>query len=90
VKIYTIGIGKKSDFDANLLERIAKESGGKMFAAQNAKELEAVYKELDALEPSDIRSANYLNKHLLFPLFLWFALALLLFVLRRFERREIA
>ena len=90
VKIYTIGIGKKSDFDANLLERIAKESGGKMFAAQNAKELEAVYEELDALEPSNIRSANYLNKHLLFPPFLWFALALLLLVLRRFERREIA
>jgi hypothetical protein len=61
-----------------------------MFAAQNAKELEAVYKELDALEPSNIRSANYLNKHLLFPPLLWLAVTLLLLVLMRFERGEIA
>ncbi len=70
IRIYTIGIGKRSDYDAALLETIAKESGGKSYAAASAAQLKKVYKEIDALEPSPVRGENYLNQKLLilFPL----------------------
>lgn len=79
IKIYTIGIGKKSDYDASLLELIAKESGAKSYAASSAKELQEIYNEINSLEPSPIRSENYLNQKLLiaFPLGLVFILLLL-------------
>ncbi len=87
IKIYTIGIGKKSDYDAALLETMAKESGGKSYAAASAEALKKVFKEIDALEPSHIRAENYLNQKLLifFPLALVFML-LLLWIL--YEKRR--
>ena len=86
IKIYTIGIGKKSDYDVAILETIAKESGGKSYAASSAEALSKVYKEIDALEPSPIRSENYLNQKLLlfFPLALVF---LLLFLWIIYQKR---
>lgn len=86
VKIYAIGLGKKSDFDAHLLSLIAKESQGKMFAAKNAADLADIYKELNALEPSTIRSQHYLNKHELYTFAL--ALATLLLGYLLFRARE--
>jgi len=88
IKIYTIGIGKKSDYDVALLETIAKESGAKSYNASSAAELSKVYEAIDALEPSPIRSENYLNQKLLilFPLGIVFVL-LLLWVL--YPKREI-
>ncbi len=79
IKIYTIGIGKKSDYDVSLLETIAKQSGAKNYAASSAKALSNIYKEINALEPSAIRSENYLNQRLLilYPLALVFILLLL-------------
>ena len=81
IKIYTIGIGKRSDFDAKLLEQIAKETEAKMFSAASEEELKAVYNELDTLEPSKIHSKHYLNKHTLFTYPLAFAILLLLYLL---------
>ncbi|WP_457744349.1 vWA domain-containing protein [Sulfurimonas sp.] len=83
IKIYTIGIGKKSGFDANLLQKIATDTKAKMFIATDDKELKAVYKELDSLEPSKIRSKHYLNKHMLFTYPLSFAILLLLYLLNK-------
>ena len=79
IKIYTIGIGKKSDYDVPLLETIAKESGAKNYAASSAKALSQIYEEINALEPSAIRSENYLNQRMLilYPLALVFILLLL-------------
>ena len=65
IKIYTIGLGKQSDYDMALLQTIAKETGASSYAATSAKALTAVYKEINALEPSNIRSENYLNQRLL-------------------------
>jgi Ca-activated chloride channel family protein len=76
IKIYTIGIGDKKDFDAKLLTKIASQTDAKMFQARNKEELEKVYKELDTLESSDIKSQHYLNKTMLF--FYPLALAILL------------
>jgi Ca-activated chloride channel family protein len=88
IKIYTIGIGKKSDYDVALLETIAKETGGKSYAADSAEALTKVFKEINRLEPSQIRGENYLNQKLLilFPLGLA-GLLLLLWML--YERRRI-
>jgi Ca-activated chloride channel family protein len=87
VKIYTIGIGNNSTFDANLLRLIAKNTGAKMFAAKNAEILQNVYKEIDKLEPSAIRSKHYLNKQNLYmyPLSLAFLLLLYLVLTRKEE-----
>lgn len=77
IKVYTVGIGKSSDYDKGLLEMIAKESGGKSYAASSAEELKKVYEEIDKLEPSPIRSENFLNRHMLFYYPLGAALILL-------------
>jgi len=78
VKIYTIGIGKKSDYDVALLETIAKETGGKSYAATSSEDLTKIYENINTMEPSTIRSENYLNQKLLilFPLGVVFFLLL--------------
>jgi Ca-activated chloride channel family protein len=78
IKIYTIGIGKKTDYDAALLETIAQQSGGKSYGASSSKELSEIYATIDTLEPSPIRSENYLNQSLLVAYPLSVALVLLL------------
>jgi len=88
VKIYPIGIGKKSDYDINLLSLIAKNTGAKLFTAENAEALGNVYKELNSLEPSNIRSEHYLNKTMLF--FIPLALAALLMGFLLAHQRESA
>ena len=79
IRIYTIGIGKKSDYDASLLETIAKQTGAKSYAASSAEALAKIYEEINTLEPSAIRSENYLNQRVLmaYPLGLVFVLLLL-------------
>jgi Ca-activated chloride channel family protein len=83
VKIYTIGIGKKRDFDTKLLEKIASQTGAKMFQARNKKALQAVYEELDSLEPSDIHAQHNLNKQMLFSYPLAVAILLLLYLVSK-------
>lgn len=83
IKIYTIGIGKQKDFDAKLLQKIAKNTDAKMFWADNENKLIDVYNELDSIEPSPIRSQNYLNKHMLYFYPLSFAMMLLFYILSK-------
>jgi len=87
IKIYTIGIGKSSEFDKNLLNKIAKDSNGAFFQAENSDELKDVYDEIDSLEPSPIRSEHYLHKNLLFDIPLFVAIALLIYILVKRKRR---
>jgi len=85
IKVYTIGIGKKSNYDAFLLETIAKETFAQSYAASSAKALRDIYQEINTLEPSPIRSENYLNQKILMfiPLSLAWILLLLWIVLSR-------
>jgi Ca-activated chloride channel family protein len=78
IKIYTIGIGKSGDYDAALLRTIAKESGGTHYSATDADTLKKVYEAIDTLEPSPIRSENFLNQKLLSGYPVGFAIILLL------------
>jgi len=66
IKIYTIGIGKETDYDAQLLEKIADETDAKSFNATKSKKLKKIYKEINTLEPSPQRGENFLNKKLLY------------------------
>jgi len=47
--------------DAVLLERIAKETGGIFRTAKDGKGLQAIYKEIDRLERTDIESVRYMD-----------------------------
>lgn len=89
VKIYTIGIGKRSHYDVGLLETIAQQTGAKSYAAAKASELSKIYQEIHTLEPSPIRSEHYLNQKLLifFPLGLVFVM-LLLWVLWQYREEK--
>ncbi len=83
VKIYTIGIGKKEHNDEALLAKIASATDAKAFFATNAEDLERIYHEIDALEPSPIRSGEHLKKD---PLFMYpLSLATLLLAILIFK-----
>ena len=92
VRIYTVGIGRQdvvapnpygawsseglANFEREVLEDIARMTGGAYFHALDAAGLEAVYRQLDELEPSLGRETR---TYLATPLYLWpLGLALLL------------
>ena len=88
IKIYTIGIGAKGDFDKTLLETISIKTGGKFFSSNSADGLKKIYKNIDNLEPSPIRSKsdNNIDNLYIYPLIL--AILLLLFLILKNEERE--
>ncbi len=88
IKIYTIGLGKASSYDGALLKKIAHETKAKSYDALNAKALQDIYKEIHRLEPSKIRSENYLYQKLLFSFPLSAAFILLLVWTLWIQRRE--
>ncbi len=61
--IYTVGIGNPrsstSDLDERTLTEIADLTNGKYFRAQDPKELENIYAELDKLEPIEYEEETY-------------------------------
>ena len=81
VKIYTIGIGKKGEFDKTLLEKIADDSNGRFFAAYNKEELQKTYDAINSLEQSNIKSREYKVKDYYYQWPLAGALLLLFFLL---------
>jgi Ca-activated chloride channel family protein len=84
VKVYPIGIGARGEFNAEVLNEIAKETGGVAFGAYSSKQLKAIYEKIDELEKSEIEreSYSYIKYYYMYPLFLGF-LSLLAFVYLR-------
>lgn len=95
IRIYTIGLGRQdvvapnpygawsaeavADFDRETLQFMAQASGGRYFQALDTAGLEAIYRELDALEPA---LGEELSQYLATPLYPWLlGLALLLSLL---------
>ncbi|WP_353662722.1 VWA domain-containing protein [Hydrogenimonas sp. SS33] len=62
IKVYTIGIGGPGDYDPYVLEKIAKETGGRFFQADSVRKLEQVYATIDKLEKSEIKANRYVKK----------------------------
>lgn len=84
IKLYTVGIGKKGEFDNALLSQLARDGGGKFFTASNNKELQNVYDEIDTMERARIKSEKHTLKEHYFPWLVSAALGiLLLFAWRR-------
>lgn len=79
IKIYTIGIG--NDYDAALLQEIARSTDAKSFGARNASELRRVYRQIDKLEKSKLKGEHFIYKkqYFFYPLFFGF-IALLLYI----------
>ncbi len=92
IKVYPIGIGSprgEDGYNAPVLLKIAKETGGVAFGASSATELASIYKKIDALEKSKIKneSFSYLKYYYIYPLFVGF-LALIFYVFLRNKRGD--
>ncbi|MBU0720431.1 VWA domain-containing protein [bacterium] len=87
IKVYPIGIGLPHEYNAKALNTIAKETGGIAYGASNANELKEVYKQIDALEKSEIQNETftYIKYYYMYPLFLAL-ISLMLYVYLRNKR----
>ncbi len=78
IKVYTIGVGTAGDFNPNVLQKIAHDTGGKYFSANSVQKLQEIYKTIDSLEKSEIKSNKYIKKSYYFQYSLAFAMLFLL------------
>lgn len=87
IKVYPIGIGMPHEYNRDVLLRIANESGGVAFGASSAAELQEVYKRIDELEKSEIKSESftYTKYYYQFPLFIAL-ISLMLYIYLRNKR----
>ena len=87
VKIYTVGVGARGarGLDEQTLAEVAKITGGLFFRARNPEELEAIYQELNRLEPVDQEAETIRPTISLYhwPLGIAFILSLLVAVIRQ-------
>jgi len=87
IKVYPIGIGHSREYNDRVLLQIAEETGGVAFGASSASELKEVYKKIDELEKSEIKSESftYINYYYMFPLFISL-ISLMLYIYLRNKR----
>ena len=78
VKVYTIGIGGRGDYNPYVLQTIAKQTGGEFFEADSVAKLKEIYNTINSLEKSEIKTDKYTLKRYYFSYPLSFALLLLL------------
>ncbi|MEQ8232438.1 MAG: VWA domain-containing protein, partial [Gammaproteobacteria bacterium] len=78
----TIRVNPSSDLDERTLKAIAEKTGGRYFRARDTQEFEAIYDELDRLEPAEHAGEHFRPRRALFywPLGVAFVLLLLLLV----------
>lgn len=84
IKVFAIGIG--SDADVNVLQKIADSTGGKFYLASSLEDLQQIYKDIDKLTKSKIKSnIQILNTYYYqYPLFI----AILLFLFYLYQYRK--
>lgn len=68
----------KVEIDEDLLKDIAKQTGGSYYRATDNKKLEAIYKEIDKLERTEVEEIRYTKYHEKFRVFVFLALGALL------------
>jgi len=85
IKVYVIGVGGRGDYDPEVLQKIARETGGKFYEAGSVERLQRIYDEIDTLEKSEIKADKYVKKRYYFQYPLGAALLLLVLfaVMRR-------
>lgn len=91
IKIYTIGIGNEEEFfmdpfygliqkpklNKGLLTKIAHETGGKFFLANNTQDMREIYNTIDSLEKTSHETSLYNHYYDIFVPFIWIILFLL-------------
>lgn len=87
IKVYTIGIGQTGDFDPLSLQQIADATKGKFYQATSKEELKAIYKQIDMLEKSKIKTDQLVKKTYLYQYPLDVAIGLL-FILLLINRKN--
>ena len=80
IKVYTIALGKKGDYNKEVLKSIAVQSGGKFYQALMPQELELIYSEINKLERAKVQTKSYATYTHYFQYALAIALILLLFL----------
>jgi Ca-activated chloride channel family protein len=87
IKVYPIGIGSSREYNQRVLIDIAKETGGVAFGASSASKLKEIYKRIDELEKSEIKSETFTYKkyYYIYPLFISF-FALMFYIYLRNKR----
>lgn len=79
VRVYTVGVGTpRQGLDEDALREVAEITGGAYFNARAAADLENVYREIDALERSEITAVQFTRWRERFVPFLLVGLGLLL------------
>ncbi len=77
IKVYTVGVGRAGDFNPAVLRKIAKDTGGKYFAAESIEKLKQIYSTIDKLEKSEIKADKYIKKTYYFQYLLALSLVFL-------------
>ncbi len=85
IKVYTIALGKKGDYNRKVLNKIAKETGGSFFSALKPDELELIYNKIDSIEKAKIETTTYTSYkyYFIYPLVGAFLLLLIYVYLYR-------
>lgn len=93
IKVYTIGVGSDEDkvfmhsfhgpmripkINAELLTRIANETGGQFFLAKNQQDMRLIYDTIDKLEKTEDETPIYKRYYDIFMPFLWVVFACLI------------
>lgn len=73
IKVYTIGIGRVGQFKPEVLQKIAKQTGGKYFHADSFLKLKQIYNSINALEKSEIQTDKLVKKTYYFQYFILLA-----------------
>jgi Ca-activated chloride channel family protein len=85
IKVYTIAIGSNVDYDGMVLEKIANNTGGEFFEANSVEKLKQIYKTIDELEKSQIKTNQYqkIDYYYQYPLDAAIGLLFLLILINR-------
>lgn len=78
IKVYTVAVGDKRDYNAQVLKYIANSTGAKFFSANSRESIQNIYKQINQLEKSKINISKYDKKTYYFHYPLGLALVLLL------------
>lgn len=87
IKVYTVGIGNQGDYNPIVLQKIAKETNGKFYEANSVERIQQIYKEINELEKSEIKTQKFVKKEYFYQYPLDIALGLL-FMLIILSRRS--
>ncbi len=71
---------QKTEIDEKLLKKISSITGGAYFRAMDEASMRKIFKTIDKLEKSDIKTVTFSRRKELYPWFLWGSLFLIVFI----------